>query len=127
MSAQTLNVIYDTNYTNTIPNGGFVDHEFTKKLWFFDLLFGPLGSSQPSKNKGKNAPDWNSNWKKASDKTELKENIQSDKSVTQSANSTEKDGSIDNLSQNHEIAKSEDMSEDSTKKPKNKSWIDSMK
>ncbi len=39
MSAQTLNVIYDTNYTNIISDGGFVDHNFTKKLWFFDLLF----------------------------------------------------------------------------------------
>jgi len=39
MSAQTLNIIYDTNYTNIVPDGGFVDHTFTKKLWFFDLLF----------------------------------------------------------------------------------------
>jgi hypothetical protein len=42
MSAQTLNIIYDTNYTTIVPDGGFVDHQFTKKLWFFDLLFGDL-------------------------------------------------------------------------------------
>ena len=39
MSAQTLNVIYDTNYTNIVSDGGFVDHTFSKKAWFFDLLF----------------------------------------------------------------------------------------
>ena len=52
MSAQTLNIIYDTNYTSIVPDGGFVDHQFTKKLWFFDLLFGDLSKkSDNSKNK----------------------------------------------------------------------------
>jgi hypothetical protein len=32
MSAQTLNIIYDTNYTNIISDGGFIDHQFAKKL-----------------------------------------------------------------------------------------------
>ena len=48
MSAQTLNVIYDTNYTNIISDGGFIDHEFSKKLWFFDLLFGSSKDLQKS-------------------------------------------------------------------------------
>jgi len=43
MSAQTLNVIYDTNYTTVVNNWGFIDHAFStekwKKPWFFDLLF----------------------------------------------------------------------------------------
>jgi hypothetical protein len=30
MSAQTVNIIYDTNYTKIISNGGFVNHEFQK-------------------------------------------------------------------------------------------------
>ena len=43
MSAQTLNIIYDTNYKGIIPDGGFVDNSFQwKKLWFFDLLFWDL-------------------------------------------------------------------------------------
>jgi hypothetical protein len=32
MSAQTLNIIYDTNYVNIVANGGFVNHQFSKKL-----------------------------------------------------------------------------------------------
>jgi len=39
MSAQTLNIIYDTNYTNVVSDGGFVDHQFAQKVWFWDLLF----------------------------------------------------------------------------------------
>jgi hypothetical protein len=31
MSAQTLNIIYDTNYTNIIMDGGFVDYHFSEK------------------------------------------------------------------------------------------------
>jgi hypothetical protein len=31
MVAQSLNIIYDTNYTKVVPDGGFVDHPFTKK------------------------------------------------------------------------------------------------
>ena len=44
MSAQSLNIIYDTNYTTIINDWGFVDNNFSankwKKPWFFDLLFG---------------------------------------------------------------------------------------
>ena len=54
MSAQTLNIIYDTNYTNIVSDGGFVDHNFAKKVWFFDLLFWSSKNSQqtpaPSQN-----------------------------------------------------------------------------
>ena len=52
MSAQTLNIIYDTNYTSIVPDGGFVDHPFTKKTWFWDLLFWDL-------NKKWDKKDWN--------------------------------------------------------------------
>ena len=51
MAAQTLNIIYDTNYTSIVPDGGFVDHPFTKKLWFWDLLFWDLSlKKDDSKN-----------------------------------------------------------------------------
>jgi len=44
MTAQTLNIIYDTNYTTIINDWGFVENNFSKnewkKPWFFDLLFG---------------------------------------------------------------------------------------
>ena len=43
MAAQTLNIIYDTNYTNVINGWGFVDNNFSntevKKGWFFGSLF----------------------------------------------------------------------------------------
>jgi hypothetical protein len=29
MSAQTLNIIYDTNYTSVINGGGFVENNFS--------------------------------------------------------------------------------------------------
>lgn len=66
MSAQTVNIIYDTNYTKIISNGGFVNHEFQKsewkKTWFLDSIF------------------WNSNkWsseKKESTKNNTQENQQ---------------------------------------------------
>ena len=51
MAAQTLNIIYDTNYTSIVPDGGFVDRPFTKKLWFWDLLFWDLSwKKDDSKN-----------------------------------------------------------------------------
>ena len=43
MSAQTLNIIYDTNYTSIINGWGFVNHQFSvsesKKWWLFGSLF----------------------------------------------------------------------------------------
>ena len=39
MSAQTLNIIYDTNYTNVVPDGGFVDHQFAQKAMIFGFAF----------------------------------------------------------------------------------------
>ena len=54
MSAQTLNIIYDTNYKGIVPDGGFVDHPFQwKKLWFFDLLFWDLNKKSDNSSK-----DW---------------------------------------------------------------------
>jgi len=52
MSAQTLNIIYDTNYKGIIPDGGFVDNSFQwKKLWFFDLLFWDLNKKSDNSSK----------------------------------------------------------------------------
>ena len=40
MVEKTLNIIYDTNYTNIIRDGGFVNHQFQpKKTWLMDSLF----------------------------------------------------------------------------------------
>ena len=81
MQAKTLNVIYDTNYTNVVSGGGFVDHQFSsvdntstdnknQESWsqpqnaenwaakkpekapgFFDLLFWPLNSAPKTEEK----------------------------------------------------------------------------
>ena len=55
MSAQTMNIIYDTNYTTTINDWGFVNHDFFadnwKKPWFFNLLF--WNPNNPVENKEK--------------------------------------------------------------------------
>ena len=59
MSSQTLNIIYDTDYTKIINNGGFVDHSFTKKLWFWDLLFWDLSKKNNDSKKNTNAESWN--------------------------------------------------------------------
>ena len=58
MSAQTLNVIYDTNYTTVVKDWGFVDHQFTnlaeKKPSFFETLFwnktNATSTQQPNPN-----------------------------------------------------------------------------
>ena len=58
MSAQTLNVIYDTNYTTIVKDWGFVDHQFAnvaeKKPGFFETLFWNKSDStntqQPNQN-----------------------------------------------------------------------------
>jgi len=77
MSAQILNIIYDTNYTWVVTNWGFVDRQFSdsgaqiqnlsttqqaasqqpaqnpqsqKAPWFFDLLFWPLNAQQSAKS-----------------------------------------------------------------------------
>ena len=40
MVTKTENIIYDTNYTNIVSDGGFVDNQFaTQKTWFLNLLF----------------------------------------------------------------------------------------
>ena len=52
MSDQTLNIIYDTNYTNLVPDGGFVDYQFSnKKIGFRDSLFWkPTNETNNQKN-----------------------------------------------------------------------------
>ena len=56
MSAQTLNIIYDTNYTSIINGWGFVDNQFSnseaKKWGFLGSLF---GGSTPTEQQN-NAP-----------------------------------------------------------------------
>ena len=161
MSAQTVNIIYDTNYTKIISNGGFVNHEFQKSEWkktwfldsifwnsnkwssekkestknntpenqqnqttlqkspwFFDLLFGPLNSSNATQQQAKdtqnqtNSQNSDSNLKNQSEVA----SIQADKQDTSK------------LTENHEISQTEktEESEENIEKPKKKSWIDSM-
>ncbi len=103
MSAQTLNVIYDTNYVNIIPDGGFIDHNFVKKPWFFDLLFWPLSSKdQTQQVSNSSTPSKNTEW-------------------------WDTNGWIAEITQNHEIAQTE-ISKRTNEVPqkKKKSWIDSM-
>ncbi len=62
MSAQTLNIIYDTDYKGIVPDGGFVDHSFQwKKLWFFDLLFWDLNKKSDNSSKEWNKDNSNKN------------------------------------------------------------------
>ena len=65
MKAKTLNIIYDTNYTGIVENWGFVNHSFTNKLWFFDLIFWSLWSKNSNeklkKNENLRIPDWQEN------------------------------------------------------------------
>ena len=88
MSAQTLNIIYDTNYTNIISDGGFIDHQFAKKLWFFDLLFGSpkeiAQNTNPAQdNTAKDEPQ-------KQDASNQKQNIQSKPSDNPDSNKKQK-------------------------------------
>ena len=60
MPAQTLNIVYDTNYTNIFSGWGFVNHNFpisTEKVWFFGSLF--WGSKK--NNDAQNKVEWKEN------------------------------------------------------------------
>ena len=123
MSAQTLNIIYDTNYTSIISAWGFVENKFSspskKSPWFFDLLFWSLTPpTQPSNNNENKNSAWNQethrqDWNETN--TSQPNDVQIDWTNWQS------------LTQNHEIAQSWDLGNQwETEKPKKKSWIDSM-
>ena len=78
MSAQTVNIIYDTNYINVIPDWGFVDHEFGgNKLWFFDLLFWNLNKKSDSpQNKPQDSaanPSTQNQWQAQNGESQKKE------------------------------------------------------
>ena len=53
MAGKELNIVYDTNYTTMIPNGGMVFYTPKKKVWFLESLFNfwtPSKSNEPVKN-----------------------------------------------------------------------------
>ena len=133
MSAQTLNVIYDTNYTSVVKDWGFVDHQFAatnKKPWFFDSLFWnksswtlqvPVQNTQnqtiteaqtmPQKAPGFFDllfwPLWNKNWQNATWAATQVQTQPTDQAVSQqSANNTNTQvgANAANITQNHEIA-----------------------
>ena len=148
MSAQTLNIIYDTNYTSVINGWGFVENNFSsaegKKWGFFGSLF---WGSTPS-NQQNTTPTQTSNQQQG-DKAPwffdllfwpLNSNTQTNNTASntkpQDANSSKKpeewkaaEWSIEAVTQNHEIAQDAQApkeTEDTESKPKKKSWIDSM-
>ena len=133
MSAQTLNVIYDTNYTSVVKDWGFVDHQFVatnKKPWFFDSLFWNKSSWTPqvpvqntqdqttteAQTTPQKAPGffdllfwplWNKNWQNATWAATQAQTQPTDQAVSQqSANNTNTQvgANAANITQNHEIA-----------------------
>ena len=148
MSAQTLNIIYDTNYTSVINGGGFVENNFSSaegKKWG---LFGSLFWSSTPSNQQNTTPTQASNQQQG-DKAPwffdllfwpLNSNTQTNNTASntkpQDANSSKKpeewkatEWNIEDVTQNHEIAQDTQATketEDTESKPKKKSWIDSM-
>ncbi len=60
MVTKTENIIYDTNYTSIINDGGFVDNKFVpEKTWFFDALFWNV--NKKTDNSKKETADKNNN------------------------------------------------------------------
>ena len=141
MSAQTLNVIYDTNYTNIFSGWGFINNNFSttekkadstptpaewnknqtntwndstqpqKAPWFFDLLFWPLGSSKKDQSQKNNSSTQNSENKQSS---------------TTNPNTPAWENTANSIIQNHEIAQEPNTWKDSQKPEKKKNWLDSM-
>ncbi len=150
MSAQTLNVIYDTNYTNIINGGGFVDNNFsnsdTKKGGFFSSLFWNSNSSnqqnttpaqtQDSQQWGKTPGFFdlffgplNSNVSANTPKPVAQQTNHSDTTSQNTEWKKTTEWNIEATTQNHEIAQAQQPSKESENtetKPKKKSWIDSM-
>ena len=70
MSAQTLNIIYDTNYTSIINGWGFVDNQFSnseaKKWGFLGSLFGgSIPTEQQNNAPAQTQPQNQQQWDKA--------------------------------------------------------------
>ena len=55
MPGTSLNIVYDTNYTAIIPNGGMVSYTLPpKKVWFLDSLFWSSKTTQTPQNTDSN-------------------------------------------------------------------------
>ena len=55
MPGTSLNIVYDTNYTDIIPNGGMVSYTLPpKKVWFLDSLFWSSKTTPPPQNTDSN-------------------------------------------------------------------------
>ena len=113
MSAQTLNVIYDTNYTKIFSDGGFVNHNFPaikKKVWFFDSLFWGPKKTEDTQNK----PEWTQNQANTENSTQ-----QPQKApwffdlLFWPLSSSKKDKQQKNNSSNQDVAKQEENKQDS--------------
>ena len=150
MSAQTLNVIYDTNYTNIINGGGFVNNNFSnsdiKKGGFFGSLFWNSNSSNQqntTSTQTQNSQQWdkapgffdllfgplNSNTVANMSKSETQQTNNSDTTSQKTEWEKSVEWNIEAATQNHEIAQAQQSSkeaEDAETKSKKKSWIDSM-
>ena len=85
MSAQTLNIIYDTNYTSIINGWGFVDNQFTwKKAWFFSLLFWDLSKKpEDSKNNTNSSAPSSIQENESQDQSKLEVNSQENQEKNQ--------------------------------------------
>ncbi len=86
MSAKTLNIIYDTNYTGTVDGWGFVDHQFPgtsgEKIGFFDLLFWNLNKkSEPKQDTSSNQPTANPQGNVPSQNAQLTQNTQNGQQI----------------------------------------------
>lgn len=139
MSSHTLNIIYDTNYTNIVSWGGFVNNNFSnstpKKVWFLDSLFwSSTNNSEKSSNldnssQSKKAPwfldllFWPLNSEKSKQKSD--NNAQNSNSWDNSQTIQQKSDWLGaNITQNHEIVQSWEVEQKESTKKKN--WLDSM-
>ena len=156
MSAQTLNIIYDTNYTGVINGGGFVENNFSgaegKKWGLFGSLFwgsnswiqenpAPVQAQKQSSAQTQNQQQWDkAPWFFDLLFGPLNSNTQANKSNEQSqqtnnptppSQNTEEwkdtEWSEGTKTQNPENKQTDAVKEsDDTPQKKKKSWIDSM-
>ncbi len=156
MSAQTLNIIYDTNYTSVINGGGFVENNFSgaegKKWGLFGSLFwgsnfwiqenpAPVQAQKQSSAQTQNQQQWDkAPWFFDLLFGPLNSNTQANKSNEQSqqtnnptppSQNTEEwkdtEWSEGTKTQNPENKQTDAVKEsDDTPQKKKKSWIDSM-
>ncbi len=156
MSAQTMNIIYDTNYTSIINGWGFVDNQFSnskvKKGWFLGSLFwgsnswsqqnpAPTQAQTQSPAQTQNQQQWGkAPWFFDLLFGPLNSNPQTNNTASntksQDANSSKKpkewktaEWNIEATTQNHEITQDTQAPKEAQNtevKPKKKNWIDSM-